>query len=86
MDIRQHSVIYAVADEIRQAMEGLLEPTFKEARLGIAAVRDLFKVVHRNSSRLRELVDRLLDVAALESGHLPLAHSRVDLNEIDTSQ
>ena len=25
-------------------MDGLLEPTFKEARLGIAAVRDLFKV------------------------------------------
>jgi translation initiation factor IF-2 len=44
VDIRQHSVIYAVADEIKQAMEGLLEPTFKEARLGIAAVRDLFKV------------------------------------------
>jgi translation initiation factor IF-2 len=33
-----------VADEIKKAMEGLLEPTFKEARLGIAAVRDLFKV------------------------------------------
>ncbi len=44
VDIRQHSVIYAVADEIKKAMEGLLEPTFKEARLGIAAVRDLFKV------------------------------------------
>jgi translation initiation factor IF-2 len=44
VDIRQHSVIYAVADEIKQAMDGLLEPTFKEARLGIAAVRDLFKV------------------------------------------
>ncbi len=44
VDIRQHSVIYAVADEIKKAMDGLLEPTFKEARLGIAAVRDLFKV------------------------------------------
>jgi translation initiation factor IF-2 len=44
VDIRQHSVIYAVADEIRKAMEGLLEPTFKEARLGVAAVREIFKV------------------------------------------
>jgi translation initiation factor IF-2 len=44
VDIRQHSVIYAVADEIRKAMEGLLEPTFKEARLGVASVREIFKV------------------------------------------
>jgi translation initiation factor IF-2 len=44
VDIRQHSVIYAVADEIRKAMEGLLEPTFREARLGVASVREIFKV------------------------------------------
>jgi len=45
-------------------------------------VRDLFEVVHRNSSRLRDLVDQLLDVAALESGHIPLAHTPVDLTEL----
>jgi len=42
-------------------------------------VRDLFEVVHRNSSRLRDLVDKLLDVAALESGHMPMADGPVDL-------
>ena len=44
VDIRQHSVIYNVTDEMKKAMTGLLEPTFKEVRLGIAEVRDTFKV------------------------------------------
>jgi PAS domain S-box-containing protein len=45
----------------------------------LGEVRDLFEVVHRNSARLRVLIDKLLDVAALESGHLPLATGPVDL-------
>jgi translation initiation factor IF-2 len=44
VDIRLHSVIYNVTDEIKKAMAGLLEPTFKETRLGIAEVRQTFKV------------------------------------------
>jgi translation initiation factor IF-2 len=44
VDVRQHSVIYNVIDEMRKAMAGLLEPTFKEVRLGVAEVRNLFKV------------------------------------------
>jgi translation initiation factor IF-2 len=44
VDIRLHSVIYNVTDEMKKAMAGLLEPTFKETRLGIAEVRDIFKV------------------------------------------
>ena len=44
VDIRQHSVIYHVTDEIKKAMAGLLEPTFKETRIGIAQVRETFKV------------------------------------------
>jgi translation initiation factor IF-2 len=44
VDIRLHSVIYAVTDEIKKAMEGLLEPTYKEVRLGAAEVREVFKV------------------------------------------
>ncbi len=44
IDIRQHSVIYHVTDEMKKAMVGLLEPTFKEVRLGVAEVRDIFKV------------------------------------------
>ena len=44
VEIRQHSVIYNVTDEMKKAMTGLLEPTFKEVRLGSAEVRDTFKV------------------------------------------
>jgi translation initiation factor IF-2 len=44
VEIRQHSVIYNVTDEIKKAMVGLLEPTFREVRVGTAEVRNLFKV------------------------------------------
>ncbi|MGE4056482.1 MAG: translation initiation factor IF-2, partial [Vicinamibacterales bacterium] len=44
VDIRTHSIIYNVTDEMKKAMTGLLEPTFKEVRIGLAEVRDLFKV------------------------------------------
>ena len=43
VDIRHHSVIYNVTDEMKKAMTGLLEPTLKEARLGTAEVRQIFK-------------------------------------------
>jgi translation initiation factor IF-2 len=44
VDIRLHSVIYNVVDEMKKAMAGLLEPTFKEVRIGSADVRETFKV------------------------------------------
>jgi len=44
VDIRLHSVIYNVTEEIKKGMEGLLEPTFKEVRIGTAEVREVFKV------------------------------------------
>ena len=44
VDIRLHSVIYTVTEEIQKGMEGLLEPTFKEVRIGTAEVREVFKV------------------------------------------
>jgi len=44
VDIRLHSIIYELQDEIKRAMSGLLEPTFKENYLGRAEVRDTFRV------------------------------------------
>jgi len=44
VDIRLHSVIYNVVDEMKKAMTGLLEPTLKEVRIGSAVVRETFKV------------------------------------------
>ncbi|MFL6292591.1 MAG: translation initiation factor IF-2 [Thermoanaerobaculia bacterium] len=44
VDIRLHTVIYELIDELRKAMTGLLEPTFREVSSGRAEVRDTFKV------------------------------------------
>jgi len=44
VDIRLHSVIYNVTEEIKKGMAGLLEPTFKEVRIGTAEVREVFRV------------------------------------------
>ena len=44
VDLRLHTVIYEVSDEIKQAMLGLLEPTFREKNLGRAEVRETFQV------------------------------------------
>jgi translation initiation factor IF-2 len=44
VELRLHTVIYNVTDEIRKAMEGLLDPTLKEVARGRAEVRNTFKV------------------------------------------
>ena len=53
VEIRLHSVIYNVVDEMKKAMAGLLEPTFKEVRIGAAAgARDLQDAEVRHDRRL----------------------------------
>jgi translation initiation factor IF-2 len=44
VEIRKYNVIYEIVDDIKDAMEGMLLPEFKEKVLGSAEVRDLFKV------------------------------------------
>ncbi len=44
VEIRLHSIIYELQDEIRKAMLGLLEPVFKENYLGRAEVLNVFKI------------------------------------------
>ncbi|HUP49281.1 MAG TPA: translation initiation factor IF-2, partial [Thermoanaerobaculia bacterium] len=44
VDIRMHTVIYNLVDEIKAAMTGLLEPKFQEVFQGRAEVRNTFKV------------------------------------------
>src|SRR5712692_2205220 len=44
VDIRPHTIIYDVTDEIKKAMVGLLSVTYKETTLGRAAVRDTFRI------------------------------------------
>jgi translation initiation factor IF-2 len=44
VDIRLHSIIYELQDEMKKAMTGLLEPTIKETHLGRAEVLDTFRI------------------------------------------
>ena len=44
IDVRLFSVIYDAVDEVRDALEGLLSPEIKEQMLGVAEVREIFKV------------------------------------------
>jgi translation initiation factor IF-2 len=44
VDIRLHSIIYELQDEIKKAMTGLLDPTIKETYLGRADVQDTFRI------------------------------------------
>jgi translation initiation factor IF-2 len=44
VDVRLHSIIYELQDEIKRAMVGLLEPVIKETYLGRAEVRETFRI------------------------------------------
>jgi translation initiation factor IF-2 len=44
VDIRLHSIIYELQDEIKRAMSGLLEPTIKETYNGRAEVLETFRI------------------------------------------
>ncbi len=44
VEIRLHSIIYELQDEIRLAMMGLLDPTFKENYVGRAEVINVFRI------------------------------------------
>ena len=44
VEIRLHSIIYELQDEIRKAMLGLLDPTFKESYLGRAEIINVIRI------------------------------------------
>jgi translation initiation factor IF-2 len=93
VEIRPHTIIYEVSDEIRKAMTGLLEPVFKETHLGRAEVRNTFKVkgvgtiagcyvldgILKRDSEVRVLRDRVV----IYTGRLSsLKRFKDDANEV----
>ena len=44
VELRLYTVIYDAVEDIKKALEGLLEPTLREVRVGAAEVRDTFKI------------------------------------------
>jgi translation initiation factor IF-2 len=44
VDIRLHTIIYELIDEMKRAMAGLLDPVYKEVYRGRAEVREVFRI------------------------------------------
>ncbi|HZG50581.1 MAG TPA: translation initiation factor IF-2, partial [Pyrinomonadaceae bacterium] len=93
VDIRLHSIIYKVEEEIRAAMIGMLEAIESEKILGKAEVRDVFKVPRagtvagcmvldgliRRNTRARLIRD---GVVAWEGGIASLRRFKDDVGEV----
>jgi translation initiation factor IF-2 len=75
VDIKLYNIIYEAIEDVKKALEGLLEPTLKEKILGRAEVRDLFTisrigtisgcyvvdgVIKRNSDGIRVIRDNIV--------------------------
>jgi len=60
VDIRLHSIIYELQDEIKRAMIGLLEPTIKETYQGRAEVRETFRIPKVGTIAGCQVVDGLI--------------------------
>ena len=93
VDVHYFSVIYDVTDTVKQAISGMLEPEFKEEVVGVAEVRDVFRVrrfgavagcmvvqgvVHRHNP-IRVLRD---NVVIFEGDLESLRRYKEDVNEV----
>jgi translation initiation factor IF-2 len=93
VDIRLHTIIYNVTDEIKKAMTGLLAAVTKETTLGQAAVRDTFRISKvgtvagcrvESGKITREAKIRLVrdSVVVYEGKVRSLRHFKEDVNEV----
>ncbi|HLW78971.1 MAG TPA: translation initiation factor IF-2, partial [Terriglobia bacterium] len=96
VDIRLHTIIYNVSDEIKKAMVGLLAVTYKETSLGHAEVRDTFRVSGvgtvagcyvQDGKITRESRVRLVrdSVVVFEGKVRSLRHFKEDVTEVRTN-
>jgi len=44
VDIRYYSIIYQAIEDVENALRGMLKPEFEEVQLGVAEIREVFKV------------------------------------------
>jgi translation initiation factor IF-2 len=93
VDIRLHTIIYNVTDEIKKAMVGLLAAVVKETTLGRATVRDTFRISKvgtiagcyvQDGKLTRDAKVRLLrdNVVVYEGKARSLRHFKEDVNEV----
>ncbi len=97
VDIRLHTIIYNLTDEIKRAMSGLLEPVFKEVYRGKAEVRETFRITKvgnvagclvQDGSISRDSEVRLLrDNVVVYTGKVSsLRRFKDDVSEVKTGQ
>ncbi|MDR0300384.1 MAG: translation initiation factor IF-2 [Streptococcaceae bacterium] len=97
VDIRLHSIIYNVIDEVETAMKGLLDPEYKEEVIGEAIVREVFTVAKLGSIAgflvVRGKVQRdasvrvIRDSVVIHDGPInSLKHFKDDVKEVGNAQ
>lgn len=97
VDIRLHSIIYKVIEEVEDAMKGMLDPEYKEKVIGEAIIRETFKVskvgtiggfMVTNGKITRDANARVIrDGVVIFDGKLAsLKHFKDDVKEIGNGQ
>jgi translation initiation factor IF-2 len=64
VEVRQDTVIYQAIEEMKAAMEGLLEPELVETRMGQATVKEVFRI-----SRVGAVAGCIVTSGKIERGH-----------------
>jgi len=97
VDVRLHTIIYNLTDEIKRAMSGLLEPVFREVYKGKAEVRETFRIskvgnvagclVQDGSITSRSEVRLLRDNVVVYTGKIgSLRRFKDDVSEVKSGQ
>jgi translation initiation factor IF-2 len=95
VDIRLYNIIYEVQNEIRKALEGLLEPEIRENIKGVVEVREIFRIskvgiiagcfVQRGSLKLGDQVRVIRDGQTIYQGKIgSLRRFKDDVREVAT--
>ncbi len=94
VDIRTYRIIYQIIDDVKKALEGLLEPEIKERVIGQAEVRQTFKVpkigivagLYVNTGRItrNSLVRLIRDGVVIHEGKIDsLRRFQDDVREVE---
>lgn len=97
VEIRLHSIIYKVMEEVEEAMKGKLDPVYQEKILGEAIIRETFKVskvgtiggfMVINGKVIRDSSVRVIrDSVVIFDGKLAsLKHYKDDVKEVGNAQ
>ena len=93
VELRYHSIIYDVIDEVRQALSGMLSPEIREQIVGLAEVREVFRspkfgqiagcLVIEGSVKRNNPIRVLRDNVVIYEGELEsLRRFKDDVNEV----